>query len=123
MKLDRIPTDRFRLLFEHSSEPHLIMVGDRLTDCHDAALKILGSSCMNDFLKLHPAQLSPPVQPDGRSSMEKAVEMDRLARENGYHRFEWVHRNLRGEDFPVIVTLNALTIDNQPAMIAVWHDL
>ncbi len=49
--------------------------------------------------------------------------MDRIAAEKGFHRFEWMHQNTKGEAFPVQVTLNAVMIDGKPAMIAVWHDL
>ena len=49
--------------------------------------------------------------------------MDALARAHGYHRFEWVHRKLDGESFPVEVTLNSVEIGGKPAMIVVWHDL
>ena len=118
-----LPEDRFRLLFEHSSDPHFIFVGDGITDCNDATVKILKATCKEEVLKVHPATLSPPRQPDGRDSMEKSVEMDRIAREKGFHRFEWMHRKLDGEIFPVQVTLNALTIDGRPGLIAVWHDL
>jgi serine phosphatase RsbU (regulator of sigma subunit) len=55
--------------------------------------------------------------------MEKSVEMDGLARTHGYHRFEWMHRKLDGEVFPVEVTLNAVEIDGKPAWLVVWHDL
>ncbi len=49
--------------------------------------------------------------------------MDRIAREKGFHRFEWIHRKTDGEEFPVQVTLNSVTIGSRPSMIAVWHDL
>ena len=86
-------------------------------------MKLLRCSSKDQVLNLHPARLSPPSQPDGRPSLEKAAEMDRIAREKGFHRFEWVHRKVDGEDFPVQVTLNAVTIDGRPGMIVVWHDL
>ena len=96
---------------------------DGITDCNDATVKILKLKNKSDVFKLHPAQLSPERQPDGRLSMEKSGEMDRIAREKGFHRFEWVHQNMKGETFPVQVTINAVTIDGKPALIAVWHDL
>jgi sigma-B regulation protein RsbU (phosphoserine phosphatase) len=49
--------------------------------------------------------------------------MDQIAREKGWHRFEWIHRKADGEEFPVEVTLNSVEIDGKPALIAVWHDL
>ncbi len=75
------------------------------------------------MLKIHPAKLSPEFQPDGHSSEIKSEEMEWIANEKGFHRFEWIHRKLTGEDFPVQVTLNAVEIGGRPGMIAVWHDL
>ena len=43
--------------------------------------------------------MSPPMQPDGRNSVEKAVEMITTAMEKGSHRFEWVHTTKQGTEF------------------------
>ena len=116
-------SDRFRILFDHSSDPHFIFMDGGITDCNDATVQILKLKSKKDVLKIHPAELSPMYQPDGRLSSEKSTEMDRIARENGFHRFEWTHQDSKGEPFPVQVTVNAVTLDGKPAMIAVWHDL
>lgn len=115
--------DRFRILFDHSSDPHFIFMDGGITDCNDATVQILKLKSKKNVLRIHPAKLSPLYQPDGRLSSEKSVEMDRIALENGFHRFEWMHQNSKGEPFPVQVTVNAVVLDGKPAMIAVWHDL
>lgn len=115
--------DKFRLLFEHSSDAHFIMTESSITDCNRAAVDLLRASSKKDILCQHPATLSPERQPDGSLSIEKSIAMDSFARKNGYHRFEWHHRKMDGEVFPVHVTLNAIEIDGKPALIAVWHDL
>ncbi len=117
------PADKFRLLFEHSSDAHLIVIDGVITDCNDAAVKMLKCSSAAEVISAHPALFSPPFQPDGSDSIEKSGRMDALARQNGYTRFEWYHRRMNGEVFPVQVTLNALEIDGKQALIAVWHDL
>jgi phosphoserine phosphatase RsbU/P len=118
-----LPDDRFHVLFEHSSDALLIFDETGTTDCNDACVKLLKASDKAQVLAQHPAALSPEYQPDGRRSMEKSKEMDGIAQARGYHRFEWMHRKLDGEAFPVEVTLNPVTIDGKPAMIVVWHDL
>src|SRR3954447_6541586 len=115
--------DRFRVLFEHSSDAHFIFDETGITDCNDATVRLLKAVDKNQVLALHPAVLSPEYQPDGRRSLEKAQEMDALARLRGYHRFEWMHRKLDGELFPVEVTLNSVEIGGRQALIVVWHDL
>jgi putative nucleotidyltransferase with HDIG domain len=71
----------------------------------------------------HPSELSPPEQPDGRSSFEKAGEMIKAAFEKGYHRFEWIHRKAGGEDFPVEVSLTSITHRGKTLLHCLWRDL
>jgi PAS domain S-box-containing protein len=115
--------ERFRLLFERSSDAHLIFDDTGIIDCNAAAVELLRCRDRTQVLSLHPAALSPEFQPDGRRSMEKCVEMDRIAFERGSHRFEWTHRRMNGEDFPVEVTLTPVQLEKKQALIVVWHDL
>jgi len=116
-------SETFRVLFEHSSDAHLIFDQRGIIDCNHAAVAMLRCSNKQHVLRLHPATLSPEVQPDGRLSSEKSVEMDGLARVRGYHRFEWMHRRMTGEDFPVEVTLTPVELSTGPALLVVWHEL
>lgn len=115
--------DRFRVLFERSSDPHIIFDAGGITDCNEAMVRLLGAPGKDHVLSLHPAALSPDLQPDGRRSAEKSVEMDRIARARGHHRFEWIHRRLDGKEIPVEVAMNAVELADGPAMVVVWHDL
>lgn len=114
--------ERFRVLFEHSSDAHLLFDESGIIDCNNAALAMVGCD-KAQMLGLHPAMLSPERQPDGRLSMEKRLEMDRIATERGYHRFDWTHRRLDGTDIPVEVTLTPVRLDGKRALLVVWHDL
>ncbi len=118
-----VPDDRFRVLFDHASDAHMIVVDGGITDCNDALIEVLGARDRSQVLALHPAALSPELQPDGRRSDEKSKEMDGTARARGWHRFEWLHQKLDGTPLPVDVTLNAVSIDGRPGLVAVWHDL
>ena len=115
--------EKFRILFEHSSDAHLICDDTGIIDCNNAAARMLGCNDKRQVLSLHPAVLSPTNQPDGRSSMGKSVEMVAIARRQGSHRFEWIHRRVDGTDFPVEVTLTPVTLSSQPAMLMEWHDI
>ncbi len=115
--------ERFRVLFEYSSDAHLIFDETGIIDCNHATIRLLNCRDKSEVLALHPARLSPQLQPDGRHSMEKCVEMDRIAREQGYHRFEWVHRKADETDFPVEVTLTPVQLGGKEALLVVWHDL
>lgn len=115
--------ERFRALFEHSSDAHLIFDHTGILDCNAAAIAMLRCTDRSQILALHPAVLSPAIQPDGRTSLEKSREMDRIARERGFHRFEWMHRRMDGEDFPVEVTLTPVRLPTGPVLLVVWRDL
>ena len=115
--------ERFRVLFEMSSDAHLLVGENGLIDCNHATIAMWGCEDKAQVLALHPSVMSPPFQPDGRPSHDKAMEMDALARAKGYHRFEWTHCRPDGADFPVEVTLTPVILDRKPVLLAVLHDL
>ena len=115
--------ERFETLFEHSSDAHLLFDEAGIIDCNNAAVAMLRCQSKTEVLSLHPAALSPTYQPDGRLSLEKCVEMDDIARQQGRHRFEWMHRKMDGEVFPVEVSLTPVVLNERPALLVVWHDL
>ncbi len=114
----------FRILFEQASDAHVLIDNNHgIIDCNNAAMKLLGFVDKRQVLGLKPDSLSPEFQPDGRRSVEKGLEMYRLARRDGSHRFEWTHRTLDGRAVPVGVTLTPVELANRPATLAVLHDL
>ncbi len=113
---------KFRLLFERSVEGLLLLDGDRFTDFNPAVLEMLGCT-KPGFVKLHPWELSPPIQPDGRESQEKALAMMRIAHAAGVHRFEWTHRRMTGVDFPVEVTLIPIPLGGREVLFTSWRDI
>ena len=115
--------ERFRVLFEHSSDAHLLFDETGIIDCNQAAVRMLGGSDKQQILNIHPARLSPEVQPDGQRSDVKSAEMDRLAQQNGHHRFEWTHRCFDGSDISVEVSLTKVELSGRPVLLVVWHDL
>jgi hypothetical protein len=51
--------DRFRVLFEHSSDAHFLFDETGITDCNDATVQLLKAADKSHVLSLHPAVLSP----------------------------------------------------------------
>jgi len=84
---------------------------------------MLEYSTRGEFLMTHPSELSPPYQPDGQKSFEKANEMMKSAFEKGFNRFEWIHRKKTGEDFPVEVSLTPITYQGRSILHCLWRDL
>ncbi|MCC6929127.1 MAG: PAS domain S-box protein [Gemmatimonadaceae bacterium] len=114
--------ERFRVLFEHSSDSHILFAG-HILHCNDATVRMLRAPNREALIGVHPATLSPPLQPDGEPSEEKARRMIELAHAKRHHRFDWLHRRLDGTDVFVEVSLASITLDGRPTLIGVWRDL
>jgi PAS domain S-box-containing protein len=106
-----------------SEDPILIISEFNFADCNNATVSLLKYKNKEDVLMLHPSELSPDIQPDGRISSEKANDMMEMAFKNGYNRFEWKHRKSDGEDFPVEVTLTPITFRGKDVIHCHWRDL
>jgi PAS domain S-box-containing protein len=117
------PRNPYRELFERSADAILIIEGETFIDCNDATVKMLRYPRKEDVLRTHPSELSPPLQPDGRPSFEKANEMIAIAFERGSHRFEWNHKRADGEVFPVEVLLTAVQELGRRVLHVVWRDI
>ena len=114
---------RFMDVLYASSDAILLIGQNKFVDCNEATARMLGYASRDEFLQTHPSELSPPVQPDGRSSAEKADAMMAQAFEQGFHRFEWMHRRAGGEDFPVEVSLTPIVHEGESLLHCVWRDI
>lgn len=115
--------ERFRLLFERSSDAHMLYDAEGIIDCNDATLQLLRVDSRERLVGRRPAELSPLRQPDGRLSVVVAGQMRERARIAGHHRFEWTHRRDDGTDLQVEVTLTPLKLDGRAVFLVVWHDI
>lgn len=117
-------SEKYTELFRESADAILLVRNGRFIDCNKAALQMLGYKQKSEILGMHPSRISPPSQPDGSDSAEKAELMMQMASENGNHRFEWDHLRANGEVFPVEVLLTAISSQNDEKMFhTVWRDI
>ena len=114
---------KYRTLFEGSADAVLIIEGDKFVDCNSATVKMLGYKNKKELLNTHPSQLSPPLQPDGQDSFEKANQMMAMAFDQGSNRFEWDHQRKNGEVFPVEVLLTSIPFKEGNFLHVVWRDI
>jgi PAS domain S-box-containing protein len=115
--------ERFRVLFERSSDAHLLLDQTGVLDCNDATLRLLGYDSKAQVLGRNTWDISPYRQPDGRLSIVVSAQMLQLARDRGYHRFEWTHQHAEGAEFPVEVTLTPVRLNGREVILSVWHDI
>ena len=114
---------KFRLLFDHSKDAMLLLDGKVFFDCNKAAMEMMGCTTKEQMLSLHPAELSPEFQLDGIPSSKKADKIIKEAFKNGAVRFEWIHRKISGEDFPVEVMLTSIPLAGKQILFTVWRDI
>ncbi len=115
--------ERFRVIFEQSSDGYLLFDNSGITDCNKAAIDMLRRTGRSELIGLAPAALAPSVQPDGRDSGEAlAAAIDR-ARSEGLQRFEWVQLRADGHPFTVDLALTPVVVKGKEAFLCVWHDV
>jgi PAS domain S-box-containing protein len=115
--------EKFRLLFEKSADPILLLDGDTYVDCNEAALRLMGCSNKDRLIGLHPWDISPTRQPDGRLSSEKVKELTDMTMRQGINQFEWMRRTFDGEEFWVEVSHTVIPIRGRQIVYNVWRDI
>jgi diguanylate cyclase (GGDEF)-like protein/PAS domain S-box-containing protein len=113
--------NKYRALFEQSADANWLMNEKGFLDCNPAALQMFGYSTGTEMV--HPADISPPNQPDGIPSRVAAEQKMAAAFLNGRERFEWLHQRKNGSTFPAEVCLTALTLSGQPTLLATVRDI
>jgi diguanylate cyclase (GGDEF)-like protein/PAS domain S-box-containing protein len=113
---------RYRTLFESASDSIFLMKGEQFIDCNPATLKMFG--CTRELIIGEPPyRFSPELQPDGRSSKEKALEKITDALNTETTSFEWQHCRYDGTPFDAEVTLNPLKIGEYLYLLATVRDV
>ncbi len=95
-----------QLLLDYASEAICILNLETgfFEEPNESASKLYGLS-REDLLKVGPAQMSPPTQPDGRDSTEKAMANINEAMQHGTVVFDWIHLNAQGDVIPCEIRL------------------
>ncbi len=115
--------ERFRAIFQGSSDALMLLTEKGFFDCNPATLEMFGFANVGEFSKIHPADISPATQPDGTESFPAALERIKTAYEKGCNRFEWVHRRTSGEDFFAEVLLTAFDMNGKRVLQATVRDI
>jgi PAS domain S-box-containing protein len=113
---------RYRTFFDHANDAILIMKDDRFIDCNARTLTMYGCT-REQIIGNYPYVFSPPLQPDGRDSKEKAMEKTNKAIAGEPQSFEWKHCRYDGTPFDAEVSLNSVRINNETLLQAIVRDI
>ena len=118
--------DKFRLLFEKSSDAYILLgENTEILDCNHATITMLGYTEKAQVLQLHASQLLPEYRLDGRPSngmaMAPPYTTDRDVAPT--HRFDCWQQRADGSSFPAEVSITIVEMDGRHVVMVVLHDL
>ncbi len=117
----RVAEDHFRSLFELSGDAGLLLEGGRVIEANAQARAMFGYSA-EELLGLSPADVSPELQANGKSSAEETRLLAAEALVEPQH-FRWMYRRKDGRLFDAEVSLSSSLQDGRRVYIAIVRDL
>jgi PAS domain S-box-containing protein len=115
--------EKYETTFEASMDALMLLDEKGFFDCNAATLLLFGCRTKEEFTKNHPADLSPPKQPDGSNSMEAAMTHINKAYETGMDNFFWIHKRINGQTFPAEVLLTRMPMKGRNVLQATVRDI
>ncbi len=113
---------RFHAIFDNAIDAIFLVDGYSFIDCNRRALEMFGGT-KEEILGKSPFELSPPLQPDGTDSREKALKLMNNALDGAGRFFRWTHRRLDGTDFDTEISLNSLELAGKKYLQAIVRDI
>jgi PAS domain S-box-containing protein len=114
---------KYETTFEASVDALMLLDEKGFFDCNKSTLVLFGAKSVEEFTKNHPADLSPPNQPDGTPSMEAAMNHINKAYETGTDSFFWVHKRMDGTVFSADVLLTRMPLNGRVVLHATVRDI
>ena len=115
--------EKFRTLFEASSQGVLLHDEHQYLEANPAIVRMLGYDSPAELIGLHPGLTSPPVQPNGEDTATLAGKYIQECLARGHVRFDWVARRKSGEDIPVEVFLTRIRWGGKQIIQAAVNDI
>jgi PAS domain S-box-containing protein len=119
----RLAQERFKVLFETSPDPNLLIDDAHIVDANRAALDLLGLKEKQEMVGHPKSDFAPEFQPTSVLSTELCGSYwDQVARGHPV-RFEWTLQHTDGTLIPTFIAINPIHLDGRPMGLVVVHDL
>jgi PAS domain S-box-containing protein len=117
--------EKFRRLFDCAHDAIMTLEPPtwRFTDANPATLAMFNAKSVAEFTAYGLCDLSPEKQADGRASDDAALALIGTAMREGSAYFEWTHKRIDGQEFPVTVLLTRMPRAGQPFLQATVRDI
>jgi PAS domain S-box-containing protein len=115
--------EKFRALFEASSQGVILHDEEKMLEVNPACLRILGFQRPEEIVGKHPADTSAPIQAGGVPAQVLARHYIQECITRGHARFDWVARNSRGEEIPIEIILTRIQWGGRQLIQAVFNDI
>jgi diguanylate cyclase (GGDEF)-like protein/PAS domain S-box-containing protein len=113
---------KYQAIFEGVADAIFIMHRERYVDCNPSTLRMFACT-REQIIGQSPPKFSPPHQPDGSDSEEKALEYIHSALSGEPQRFEWTYIKADGSPFEAEVRLKRLVLGGEPHLLASVRDI
>jgi PAS domain S-box-containing protein len=114
---------KFRALFEASSQGVMLHDEEKFLEVNPATLRIMGYQNADEIIGKHPIDTSPPTQPNGESSAVLARKYIQECLAKGSTRFDWMSKSAKGDDIPLEVILTRVEMGERQIIQAVINDI
>ena len=115
--------EKFRALFEGSTQGIVLHDEHEILEVNPAAVRIMGCQSPEELLGKHPSDASPPFQPSGESSAVLGRKHIQDCMANGSARFEWVSCTPQGAEILLEVTLTRIQWSGRQVIQALINDI
>ena len=113
---------RYRTLFESSAAAFLLVSDAKFVDCNERACGLFGLS-REQIIGKTPADLSPIMQPDGKSSHEAILMRLEACHDGAPQLFNWRFGNATGAMIETEVALKQITVEAKKTIFVEIRDV
>ena len=113
----------FKTIFTKSTDGVLIYKNNKIIDCNESSLQLLGYESKKELLNTYIKYFYPKYQPNGRNSYIVICEKITETLKNGTVSFEWYYTKKNGNNSWADIVLTSITIENEPVIHILFRDI